>query len=148
MLIPARKLEIIHEHALRTFPEECCGLLAGRVEYGNDGRPENVVYEVAPCQNVLSWNRQEGFEISSYEYRDIENEARNLGYQIIGAYHSHTNAEAVPSNQDLENAIPNHSVLIVSVRHRSVLQTRAWIRGERASFYEERVFVPRLSIRY
>ncbi|NTV45130.1 MAG: M67 family metallopeptidase [Chlorobiales bacterium] len=148
MLIPARKLEIIHNHALRTFPEECCGLLAGRIEQSHEGHYENTVYEVAPCQNVLSWNRQEGFEISTYEYRDIENEARNLGYQIIGAYHSHTNADAVPSNHDLEHAPQNHSVLIVSVRHQSILQTRSWVRGGRASFNEERIFVPRLSIRY
>ncbi|ACF12521.1 conserved hypothetical protein [Chloroherpeton thalassium ATCC 35110] len=143
MQIPARKLEIVKEHAIQSFPEECCGLLAGKVELSHDGFYENVIYEVAPCRNVLTWDRQFGFEISWPEICEVESEARSMGYEILGSYHSHTNAEAVPSNHDYENSTPNHSMLILSVKGNLVLQTRCWTRQNGNYFHEERIHVRR-----
>ncbi len=144
MQISQRKLDIIKEHALQVYPEECCGLLAGRYEQSFDGHYENVVYEVAPCRNVLSWDRHMGFEISKTEYCEVESEARSMGYNIIGAYHSHTNADALPSNHDYEHAIPNHTMVILSVRETLVLQVRAFFRPFSEPFQEERIYVKSL----
>ncbi len=141
MQLLRRQFEIIQEHALRENPYECCGLLAGRRQQNPHGEYENVVYEVAPCSNVLYSGREHGFEISFSEYIDIEREAQNLGYDIVGSYHSHINSKAIPSINDVDFARPGHSMVIISIQNMQPSGVTAWYRREAEGFHQEAIRV-------
>ena len=99
-------LQEVVTHARETFPNECCGLLAGR-----DGR----VVRVYRGRNV---------DESPYTYRlDDQQLLRFLremdedGLDIVGIYHSHTASEAVPSRTDVARAFyPEAVYVIISLR--------------------------------
>ncbi|MBC8043603.1 MAG: M67 family metallopeptidase [Rhizobacter sp.] len=141
MQISFRKLELIKQHAVQVFPEECCGLLAGKRETMLNGSLENVIHEIAPCRNRAWWNRIGSFEIALSDYLDVEREAIQAGYTVIGTYHSHTDAGAFPSQQDYESAPANHTSLIVAVRSGIVADARAWIHKEQSPFAEEKIHI-------
>ncbi len=136
-----RQFEIIQEHALRDIPYECCGLLAGRVHRTAKGEYENIVYEIAPCANVLYDGKEHGFEISYSEYLDIEREAAGLGYKIVGSYHSHINLKAVPSNNDVNFARPGHSMIIISIQNMQPTAVTSWYRRQSGGFHQEAIKV-------
>lgn len=141
MQLLRRQFEIIQEHALRDIPYECCGLLAGIKQPNHKGEYENVVYEIAPCANVLYSGREHGFEISFSEYIDIEREARTLGYDIVGSYHSHINSKAIPSVNDVDFARPGHSMIIISVQNMKPAAVTSWYRRESTGFHQEAIQV-------
>jgi proteasome lid subunit RPN8/RPN11 len=141
MQLPRRQFEIIQEHALRDVPYECCGLLAGRRQPNHKGEYENLVYEIAPCTNVLYNGREHGFEISYSEYLDVEREAEGLGLEIVGSYHSHIGSPAVPSNNDVNFARPGHSMIILSVQNMQPSAVTSWYRREEGGFHQETIRV-------
>ncbi len=137
-----RQFEIIQEHALRETPYECCGLLAGIIRPSHEGEDyENLVYEIAPCANVLYSGKEHGFEISFSEYLDVEREAKGLGYEIVGSYHSHINSAAIPSNNDINFAKPGHSMIIISVQNMQPAAVTSWYRRESGGFHQEAIRV-------
>ncbi len=105
-LILARKhLEEIIAHALEENPYEACGLLGGK---------EGKVEKVYPLPNA---------EKSPFRYR-AEPEAQframqeieEMGWEIVGVYHSHPSSPPYPSAMDLEMAYyPEAVYLIVSL---------------------------------
>lgn len=137
MKLPRRKFEIIQEHAFREKPYECCGLLAGRKYVDHRGNIDNVVYEIAPCRNALYFGRECSFEISVAEYDDVEREARSLGFDIVGSYHSHIDSPAVPSRNDIDFALPGHSMVIISLISGIPKEVTAWLRRESGGFHQE-----------
>ena len=141
MHLPRRQFEIIQEQALRELPYECCGLLAGVRKPDKKGGFENIVYEVAPCVNVLYSGREHGFEISFSEFIEVEREAAGLGYTILGSYHSHIGTAAVPSNSDIDFARPGDSMIIISVQHRQPAGVTAWYRRDDRGFHQETIKV-------
>lgn len=141
MIISLRKLEIIKAHARASFPEECCGILAGKTELKRNGDAENTVLEVAPCRNRKFVQRETGFEIAPIEWIEVEAEAKRLGYGIIGTYHSHTDFGAVPSTTDYEFSHAGHSNLIVAVKAGIIEDVRVWIHGDKEPFREEFLFI-------
>ncbi|MBF0586525.1 M67 family metallopeptidase [Prosthecochloris sp. N3] len=141
MRLPRRQFEIVQEHALRAYPYECCGLFAGKRQRNHKGEMENVVYEIAPCENVLYEGREKGFEISYSEYLEVEREAFGLGYEIVGSYHSHLDSPAVPSNNDINFATPGHSMLIIALQNREPAAVTCWLRRAEGGFHQEEIRV-------
>ena len=141
MKLLRRKFEIIQEQALRELPYECCGLLAGIKNVDHRGNIENIVYEVAPCNNCLYYGKEQGFEISHDEYRAVEREAEHLGYQIVGSYHSHINSPAIPSLHDVDFAKSGHTMLIISLTNAQPTAVTAWLRRESGGFHQEQIRV-------
>ncbi|MCG8341838.1 MAG: M67 family metallopeptidase [Chlorobiales bacterium] len=141
MQLLRRQFEIIQEHALKEMPYECCGLLAGVRQPDHKGDYENVVYEIAPCANVLYSGKEHGFEISFSEYIDVEREAASLGYGIVGSYHSHIGSVAVPSNSDIDFAKPGHSMIIISIKNMQPAAVTSWYRREEGGFHQEPIQV-------
>ncbi len=140
MQLRRRQFEIIQEHALKDVPYECCGLFAG-IRVPGRGGYENVVYEVAPCANVLYSGKEHGFEISFSEFIDVEREAQRLGYEVVGSYHSHIGSPAVPSNNDINFARPGHSMLIISLQNMQPAAVTSWRRRESGGFHQESIHV-------
>ncbi|NMW21446.1 MAG: M67 family metallopeptidase [Chlorobiaceae bacterium] len=136
-----RKFEIIQEQAFRELPYECCGLLVGIRNIDHRGNIENVVYEVAPCRNCLYHGREQGFEISRQEYLDVEREARRIGFEILGSYHSHINSPAIPSLHDVDFAHSGHTLLIISLMNAQPKEVTAWLRRESGGFHQEQIRV-------
>lgn len=71
------------EHAQRTFPEECVGLLIGR----------DQVEDFIPLRN-LHPNPRQGFRLDPSEV------AVHLGKGVVGLYHSHPRGGTEPSCLD------------------------------------------------
>ncbi len=141
MKLLRRKFEIIQEKAFRELPYECCGLLAGKKNVDHRGNIENIVYEVAPCRNCLYYGRETGFEISHQEYLDVEREAKKLGYEIVGSYHSHINSPATPSCHDVDFARSGHTMLIISLINGQPKEVTAWLRRPSGGFHQEPIRV-------
>jgi proteasome lid subunit RPN8/RPN11 len=57
---------------------------------------------------------------------ETQRHAREKGLTIIGVFHSHPEAEAVPSECDRELAWPAYAYVIVSVRHGKAVDLKNW----------------------
>ncbi len=125
--------ERIHAHLARAYPEEGCGVLLGRE--GDSGR---VVQGVVPLENRRDGERERRYLIAPEQLLAAEREARELGLDVIGFFHSHPDHPARPSAFDLEHAWPFYSYLIVSVERGQVAATTSWrLDPERARFEPE-----------
>lgn len=111
--------DAIIAHALEDYPNECCGILAGRhdqiVKIYRMRNTENSPYR-------YNMDSQELFQT----YRDIENQE----WDLSAIYHSHTNSEAYPSPTDIRLATwPGAVYLLVSLAEKE----RPVLRGFRIS---------------
>ena len=102
VFVPAEILEQIRVHAAAAEPEECCGLLAGRIETGGDCR----IWELRASANVALDDRRRRFEIDPQVRFDLMRtcDAAGDGRAVVGHYHSHPGHPAEPSKSDLEAA--------------------------------------------
>jgi proteasome lid subunit RPN8/RPN11 len=97
---------LLRRHAERSAPNECVGALLG---HGDD------LVEALELLNASPTPRT-SFELSASEYLRAERHAASRGLQVLGFYHSHVDAPAVPSARDLEHAASFARLLILSVR--------------------------------
>lgn len=104
-------IDQIGAHGRDTYPEECCGFLLGTVE--DDG---NHVVALRRVENRQEDQREQRYQIGSRDFLDADREARRLGLDIVGIYHSHPDHPASPSATDLAEAtFPGYTYVIVSV---------------------------------
>lgn len=104
VVIPARVLAELRQHALETSPEECCGLLLG---------DENARYQlVRPCENIMNQRHaanpleyprtaKTAFWMSETDYQKAEHEADEHGLKVTAVFHSHVGVSAYLSDEDL-----------------------------------------------
>jgi proteasome lid subunit RPN8/RPN11 len=119
----------ISRHGERTYPDECCGALIGR---------DRTVLEVVALPNVTDEGPRRRFRIQPADYLAAERRARELRGDLLGFYHSHPDAEARPSQYDLDHAWPNLSYIITSVRDGAAANTTSWrLVDDRSRFEEE-----------
>jgi len=94
------------KHCRETFPEEACGILAGK-----DGQVEKVypTKNVSPTPYTCYFiDPQEQFKI----FKELEKE----NWEILAIYHSHTHTQAYPSATDCKLAVYSDvSYLIISL---------------------------------
>jgi len=93
-------------HAERAYPDECVGALLG---LGSE------VLDVLPLENSAS-ERGASFELTAREYLRAEEVAAAHGLEVLGLYHSHPDAPAVPSARDAEVIRAFRCAVIISVR--------------------------------
>lgn len=110
LLLPQPLYHQLVEHACRTLPIECCGLLAGVVH-----RRQGYVTQVLALANALA---------SPVAYRTDPRDLlhafrllRRFELELLGFYHSHPTAPPQPSRRDLEQNTYGSAVahLIVSL---------------------------------
>lgn len=133
VLLP-RHLLTIHRHAQIAYPEECCGVMMGRPLRGREGV---FVERVLSVPNGHPDDRRHRFSIQPEVLLAAQKEARRLGLEIVGYYHSHPDQPARPSEHDREHAWPGLSYLIVSIYDGEVAETRSWRRPHEAADFEE-----------
>jgi proteasome lid subunit RPN8/RPN11 len=128
-------LEAMQRHASASYPEECCGFLIGEA-----GAAATVVARVAPAGNEREESRHNRFLIHPEAVLAAHKEARALGLDVVGYYHSHPDHPAQPSEFDREHAWPGLSYVIVSVQAGSAAEARSWrLSDDRERFEEEEI---------
>ena len=118
LLLPAQLLAEMVAQARAELPNECCGLLAGRME-GEVGRVEAryaLVNAAASPVEYLSEPRSMFDAVRAMRKRDID---------ILAVYHSHPTSEPIPSRKDRERNFSEEVMnLIVSLKGEPAV--RAW----------------------
>tara|TARA_A100001037_G_scaffold101034_2_gene92049 strand:- start:1246 stop:1746 length:501 start_codon:yes stop_codon:yes gene_type:complete len=106
------------DHAERSFPQECCGLLIGEEANGLV-----QVAEIHESENLAN-DPGRRFEVDPALRLKLQRSLRGSGHRIIGIYHSHPDGPAHPSPRDLEAAWEPELVwLIMSVRSEGVIES-------------------------
>lgn len=115
----------LQDHARARYPEECLGALL---------RAPSGEVTARPLENVAAEPRR-GFALAARDYLALEAEAEQRGLTVMGFYHSHPDAEAVPSARDAEAAWAGWWTVIVPVWDGGAGPPRAW-RYDGAAFRE------------
>lgn len=126
----------IQAHGEATYPDECCGLMLGRLDQG-----DKHILELLPAENARKESdRHNRFLISPRTMFEAEKRAREKGMEVLGFYHSHPDAEARPSRFDLDHAWPFYSYLIVSVSGGRAGDMTCWrLADDRSRFGPEEI---------
>lgn len=125
-------LHKIKLQAMRTYPEECCGVLLGKEE-----RQTKVVYDILPMNNKKNENRTTRYLILPEDYKRAEEEASKEGVSLMGLYHSHPDHPSQPSEVDLEHALPWWSYIIVSVEDGQPTAVTSWVLSDDHLMFEK-----------
>ncbi len=120
--IGIRAWEAVLAHAARAAPEEACGVLAGR----SRGEQREVV-RAFPCRNAHKGDRRRHFLLDPQDQIEAQRQARAAGLEILGFYHSHHNGSAALSDEDLRQAHPRVSNLILAFRDGVFVEARSWV---------------------
>jgi proteasome lid subunit RPN8/RPN11 len=135
LTITPSHLQTITRHGEASYPEECCGFLIGRSDEGT-----TVVERVISAGNERQESRHNRYLISPETVLAANKEARALGLDVVGYYHSHPDHPARPSEFDRDHAWPGLSYLIISVQGGKLADTRSWrLSDDRERFEEEAV---------
>ena len=126
----------IRAHGETAYPNECCGLMLGQLVQG-----DKRILELLPAENAREESEQRNrFLISPQTMFRAEKAARAKGMDVLGFYHSHPNAEARPSQFDLDHAWPFYSYVIVSVTRGKAGAMTCWkLAEDRSCFSPEKM---------
>ena len=124
-------LDAIVTHAVEGWPEEICGILAGR-----DGRVEDV----RRARNVAE-TRRVRFTMNPQDIAAISDEIEAVGLELLGFYHSHAHTQAYPSPTDVADWpgrwYPDALCFICSLMEEDRPQLRAYRIAESREIAEE-----------
>jgi proteasome lid subunit RPN8/RPN11 len=110
--LPLRGLEEIRGHGEKTYPDECCGFLIGRVDVDRSVRR---VEKVEIAVNEVGADRHRRFVIDPEKLASLEEELEPSGLTVLGFYHSHPDHPARPSSFDSEHAWPWYTYVVLNV---------------------------------
>ncbi len=136
LLLENKIIDAIAAHSERDYPSECGGMLIGEFLNGH-----KVVRETFPLQNAREEAaRHNRVLILPGDVLKAEKFARETNREVIGYYHSHPDDAAVPSQYDLDHALPVWSYVIASVIKGRFDNIRSWeLQHDRARFDEEQI---------
>lgn len=103
---------VMVQHAERTFPNECCGAMLGRIDGG-----KKVVTGAVPLENSFRGEQAARYELRPEDLLAADKAARESGLDLIGIYHSHPDCDAYFSKTDLENSCPWYSFVVLSIKN-------------------------------
>jgi proteasome lid subunit RPN8/RPN11 len=118
LLIKKTEIEAVLKHCGRAYPDEACGILAGK---------ENRVAHVFPMTNAKPGPYS--YEMDPEEQISVMREIRKAGLDMLGTFHSHPAGHAYPSSVDVEKAygpvtrylgLPEAVYIIVSLMDRAI----------------------------
>ena len=116
--------EALRAHGEETYPHECCGVLLGKNEAGVG----NHVHQIVRAGNTRTDSAHNRYNIAPQELVKIQRQARGLGLDIVGFYHSHPDHPAQWSQTDIAEA---HwlgcSYIITSVEKGSAVLTNSFL---------------------
>jgi proteasome lid subunit RPN8/RPN11 len=92
--------ETLRAHGEETYPNECCGVLLGKNVVGEG----NHVQQIVRAGNTRTDSAHNRYNIAPQELVRIQRQARTLGLDIVGFYHSHPDHPAQWSPTDFAEA--------------------------------------------
>jgi proteasome lid subunit RPN8/RPN11 len=144
----AEHLKAIASHAVSTYPDECCGILLGKM--GGDGKTLVEVWQTEnawTAENSLTDGDEEAamtkkrrYAIAPVDLLRAQKSACDGDLNVIGFYHSHPDYPAIPSECDRSCAWPQYSYIIVSVTQGRADDFRSWLLDENDRFQPEEIF--------
>ena len=98
--------EALRTHGEETYPNECCGVLLGKniAGAGNGDAAVNHVQQIVRAGNTRTDSAHNRYNIAPQELVKIQRQARGLGLDIVGFYHSHPDHPAQWSKTDFAEA--------------------------------------------
>jgi proteasome lid subunit RPN8/RPN11 len=110
--------EALRAHGEETYPNECCGVLLGKNIPGegngaaamnsaaavNSVAAVNKVQQIVRAGNTRTDSAHNRYNIAPQELVKIQRQARGLGLDIVGFYHSHPDHPAQWSTTDFAEA--------------------------------------------
>ena len=96
--------EALRAHGEETYPNECCGVLLGKNIAGDGMRAVNHVRQIVRAGNTRTDSAHNRYNIAPQELVKIQRQARGLGLDIVGFYHSHPDHPAQWSTTDFAEA--------------------------------------------
>lgn len=119
LLLPAQILQAILDQARAELPNECCGLLAGRLEeqMGRVTRCYPLVNEAA--SPVEFWSEPKSL-LAAHRGMDRE------GLELLAIYHSHPTSPPVPSKKDRERNYDEEVMNLIVSMMGDRPEVRAW----------------------
>jgi proteasome lid subunit RPN8/RPN11 len=140
-------IEAMFQHAIETYPDECCGIITGN----------STKQTGHPCQNIQNRLHSEdperhprdartAYAIDRKEAEKIYAEAKQNKEDILAFYHSHTDLDAYFSETDKEVQIvfgepefPEAVHIVISVRARKVCDIKCfkWDRDKKDFIFFE-----------
>jgi proteasome lid subunit RPN8/RPN11 len=121
LVLTAGQLQELEQAVAVGFPAEVCGLLVGRL-VSSRVKIERVVM----AENLNRERACDRYELDPQTFLRTDHEARQEGLDILGIWHSHPEAPAMPSVTDLERAWEGYSYLILSVTRQGKVKGRSW----------------------
>jgi proteasome lid subunit RPN8/RPN11 len=111
--ITSAVVSAIEEHARRTQPAECCGLLSGA---------NGLITEIHPLRNDADKPETRYFATPEDLFAATKR-IRESRQQLLGVYHSHPRTPAYPSQSDVQMAFyPEAFYFIISLEPRVELR--------------------------
>jgi proteasome lid subunit RPN8/RPN11 len=104
--------EALRAHGEETYPNECCGVLLGKNTASegysaaamNSAAAINHVRQIVRAGNTRTDSAHNRYNIAPQELVKIQRQARDLGLDIVGFYHSHPDHPAQWSTTDFVEA--------------------------------------------
>jgi proteasome lid subunit RPN8/RPN11 len=112
------------QHGLAGFPNEACGLLAGK-----EGRPVKFFPMTNRDASTVTYRLDPKEQLRAFDEIDDE------GWDLLAIFHTHTHSEAFPSETDRAQAFyPEAAYLVMSLSDRANPVLRAFrIEGREVS---------------
>ncbi|MCS6938854.1 MAG: M67 family metallopeptidase [Roseiflexaceae bacterium] len=137
IVLPDRIRNAIARHAEETYPDECVGLILGRIDGARTevedvfAAPNRWTPEAGLTPADAEHSLRDRFYLDPRDYLRAERAARERGLDVVGCYHSHPDHPAVPSPRDLTGAQgigggSHFAFLIQSVREGRAAELTAW----------------------
>jgi proteasome lid subunit RPN8/RPN11 len=148
IIISTAQLQQIYTHAEAIYPEECCGILLGKIT-----KFDRTVVEVIPTVNAwvadradnssprdeLDRSKHSRYTIAPSAIFQAQKRGRDLDLEIIGFFHSHPDHPAIPSSCDRDRAWEVYSYPIVAVLQGQVSEIKSWILDSDRIFQPEQI---------
>ena len=120
MRIARSALDEIHRHAEEGYPYEICGIMIGP-------RGEGTVSEVRRARNLNESMRATRYDMDPRDQLRVQREADDLGWDIVGYYHSHPDHPARASVTDAERSWAGPVYLIVACEQGRIVDGNAFV---------------------
>ncbi len=151
LTVKLEHLTTIKKHSLDCYPEECCGLLVGKIVNQNKilieviatendwQNQQNLFTNITSKNQIKNRDKKDSFSISPLTLIKTQKEARQNNLEIIGIYHSHPNHSAIPSDFDQAIAWQTYSYIIVSVTEKQTQELLNWTLNSEGKFIPEKI---------
>lgn len=131
--LPEYERQRVQRWAEDGYPFETCGLMVGSRQDA-----EARVNYITAARNLNTERARDRYELDGEDFLRTDREARAIGLEVVGVWHTHPDHPARPSETDLSQAWPGWSYLILGLEAGRLVDLRSWLLIE-DRFIEEEV---------